>query len=67
MEDAFEKRNRIIGKARQMIETGTSEPLTMQEEQELQEFGGVVFIAYQKAVDCINNNQKGGKKDEREL
>lgn len=59
------KSDQIIGKARLVIEGVSNEILTQEERKYLQEFNGVVFIAYQKAEEILNNKEIGGKENER--
>ena len=61
------KSNRIIEKARAVIEGVSSEVLSSEERMYLEEFYGVVFVAYRKAEELLNNREIGGKENEREL
>lgn len=63
---SLEERNRISEKARRVMETGTGERLTQEEENILQEITGVVYIAYKNAVEIIDTKEQGGTKNEQE-
>ncbi len=61
------KSNQVIEKARRVIEGVTTDFLNSEEKSYLKEFNGVVYIAYQKAEELLNNREIGGKENEREL
>ncbi len=61
------KSNQVIEKARRVIEGVTTDFLNSEEKSYLREFNGVVYIAYQKAEELLNNREIGGKENEREL
>lgn len=54
------ERDRISQKARQVMETGTGERLTNEEEKILQEITGVVYIAYKNAIKILDKKEQGG-------
>ena len=61
------KSNQVIEKARRVIEGVTTDFLNSEEKSYLREFNGVLYIAYQKAEELLNNREIGGKENEREL
>ena len=65
--DEMQQRNMIITKARNFIETGKGERLTVQELEKLKDFGGVVFVVYEHAINNLDNKEIGGISYEREL
>lgn len=62
---SLEERDRISQKARRVMETGTGERLTQEEENILQEITGVVYVAYKNAVEIIDTGKQGGIEYER--
>ena len=61
------KSNQVIEKARRVIEGVTTDFLNSEEKSYLREFNGVVYIAYQKAEELLNNREIGEKENEKEL
>lgn len=59
--------NQLMEKARKIIEGQSRELLTQLEEEKLKDDGGVIFLAYKKAIEFLNNKELGGKNDEQEL
>lgn len=62
---SLEERDRISQKARRVMETGTGERLTKEEENILQEITGVVYVAYKNAIKIIDTKEQGGIENER--
>lgn len=62
---SLEQRDRISQKARQVIETGTGERLTHEEENILQEIAGVVYVAYKNAIKILDTKEQGGIENEQ--
>ena len=59
------ERDRISQKARRVMETGTGERLTQEEENILKEITGVVYVAYKNARNYLDMNKQGGIENER--
>ena len=59
------ERDRISQKARRVMETGTGERLTQEEENILTEITGVVYVAYKNAINYLDMNKQGGIENER--
>lgn len=60
MNDKLEQRNMIMEKARNIIETGKGERLSTKEVDTLKHIGGVVFVAYQHALEFLDNKENIG-------
>lgn len=64
---SMDERNRILDKTRRVMEMQNGERLTQNEEEILKEIAGVLFTAYKKTIEYLDEKELGGMEDEQEL
>lgn len=66
-EISMDERNRVLNKTRELMQIGSKERLTQDEEKILREIAGVVYIAYKKYIEILDKKERGGIENEQEL